>query len=133
MRLRPVNPASEPDGAHRGLRPGGDEPHELDGGNRVHDLLGELDLSLRRGAERRAFARRRLDRRDDLRVGVAEDERPPGHDPVEVTAAFGVLEVGPRSAADEERLLEPDCAHRANRRVDPAGDNRLRAAESRGR
>ncbi len=49
-------PASKPDGAHRGLRPGGDQPHELDGGNRVHDLLGELDFSLRRGAERRAFA-----------------------------------------------------------------------------
>jgi len=37
--------------------------------------------------------------------------------------------VGPRSAADEERLLESNCAHRANRRVDAAGDNRLCAAE----
>ena len=125
--------ASKPDGAHRGLRPGGDQPHELDGGNRVHDLLGELDLSLRRGAERRAFGRRRLDRRDDLRVGVAEDERPPGHDPIEVAAPIGVLEVGPRSAPDEERLLEPDRTHGANRRVDPAGDNRLCAAEARRR
>ena len=85
------------------------------------------------GAERGPFGRRRLYRRDDLGVCVAEDERPPGHDPVEITTALGVLEVGARGAADEERLLQPNCAHGANRRVDPAGDDRLCAAEARGR
>ncbi len=55
-------------------------------------------------------------------VGVAEDERPPGLDPVEQPAAVGRLEVRALAASDEEGLGDADGAHRPYGRVDAAGD-----------
>src|SRR5262249_32124915 len=45
----------------------------------------------------------------------------------EQRAAVGRLDVRAVAARDEERLVEPDAAHRAHRRVDPAGDQLLGA------
>jgi hypothetical protein len=42
--------------------------------------------------------------------------------------AVDILEVGAISATDEERLVQPDRTHRANGRVDAAGDEVERAA-----
>ena len=42
-------------------------------------------------------------------------ERPPGLHPVEQPAAVGRLEVGALAASDEERLVDADRAHRADR------------------
>src|SRR6185437_16808099 len=47
----------------------------------------------------------------------------------EVAVSFDVLEVGALAAADEEGLVEADRAHRAHRRVHPAGNKLERAAE----
>src|SRR5262249_50604412 len=61
-------------------------------------------------------------------IGVAEDERPPRHDPVEETPPVGRLDVCPRSALDEERLVEPAPTHGAHRRGHAARDQLQRAA-----
>ena len=83
-----------------------------------------------RGRSRPAWARRttcraphRLaHRRDDGRVRVAEDHRPPRADVVDVAVAVGVDDLGALGLDDEQRVLAPDRAHRPHRRVDPAGD-----------
>src|SRR2546430_12967333 len=53
---------------HRGLRARRHEPHLLDGGHRVHDLLRELDLALGRRPEARPVERRLTHRVDRLRI-----------------------------------------------------------------
>ena len=125
--VAPREAARKPDGAHRGLRPRGDEPHQLERRNRVDELLGELDLALGRGAEGGAVADRVDDRPHGLGVGVAEDQRPPRHHPVDVAAALLVLDVRALAPTHEERLVEPDGPHRPDRRVDAARDNVARA------
>jgi hypothetical protein len=109
------------------LRPGRDEPHLLDRRHRVDDLVRELDLGLGRRTEGRAAQRRLAHGFDRLGVGMAEDERTPGHDPVEEPAPVLRLDVRTLAAADEERLVEADGAHRADGRVHAAGDQLERA------
>ena len=108
--------------AHRRLGAGRDEADALDGRDGVDDLRGELNLSLGRGAERRAVERGLADRLDRLLVGVPEDQRPPRLHPVEQRPPVGRLELRAAAAADEERLLKPHAAHRAHGRVDAARD-----------
>ena len=81
-----------------------------------------VDLPLGRRAEGRPVCGRLLHGLDDLGVGVAEDERPPGHDPVDVAAALRVLDVRALAAAREERLAGRDGLPRAHRRVDATRD-----------
>ena len=126
--VAPREAARQPDRAHRRLGPRRDEPHHLDGRNRVDDLLGQLDLGLRRGAERRSALRSLFDRGERLGVGVAEDERPPAHHPVDVAVPVDVLDRRAAAAAHEDRLVETDRPHRAHRRVDAARDHPPRAA-----
>ena len=121
----------EAEGGHRGLGARRDEPDLLDRRDGVGDLGGELDLGLGRGAEAGTELRGRGDRLDGLRVGVAEEQRAPRHHPVDVAVAVDVLEVGALAAAGEERLVEPDRAHRAHGRVDAAGDQILSPAPQR--
>ena len=121
----PVPPGrctGEAHGGHRRLGPGGDEAHLLDRRDRVGDLARQLDLGLGRGAEAGAAACGLDHRLDGRRVGVAEDQRAPGHHPVDVTVPLRVLEVGAAAAAGEQGLLEADGAHRADGRVDAARD-----------
>ena len=120
--------ACEPERAHPGLGPGRDEPHLLHRGHRVDDLGSQLDLCLGRRAEARAAQRRLAHRLDRLGIGVAEQERSPRHDPVEQSAAVLGLDVRAFAAADEERLVEADGAHRPYWRVHAAGDQLERAA-----
>ena len=124
--------ARQPTAAHRRLRAGRDEPHFLDGGHRLCDLLGQLDLALRRDAERRPVGRRLLHRLDDLRVGVAEYERAPRHHPVDVAGAAASSRYAPSPRRGEERLAAPHRVPRAHGRVDAARDHLARAAEETG-
>ena len=124
--VAPGEAAREPDRAHRGLGAGGDEAHHLDRRHRVDDLLRELDLGLGRGAEGRPAGGGVLDRGERLGVGVPEDERPPAQHPVDVALPVDVLDLGAAAAAHEDRLVEADRAHRANRRVDASRDQPLR-------
>ncbi len=119
----------EPDGAHRRLRPRGHEPHLLDRGEGRDDLGGEVDLGLGRRSEAGAVLRGVDHGRDGLGIGMAEHERAPGHHPVEVAVSVHVLQLGPLGAADEERLVQSDGAHRAYGRVDAARDQGAGPAE----
>ena len=74
--------AREADRAHRRLRAGRDEPHQLDRRHRVDDLLAASSTSASVGApKRRAAPQRRLDRLERLGIGVPEDERAPATSP----------------------------------------------------
>ena len=60
---------------------------------------------------------------------MAEEQRAPGHDPVDVALAIDVLEIGALAATYEQRLVEPDRVHRADGRVHAAGNEIERAAK----
>ena len=81
--------AREPHRAHDGFGARRHEPHLLDAGIGGDDFLGELDLGLARRAERRAAPARGFDGRDDLRMRMAQDQRSPRADEVEILAAVG--------------------------------------------
>ena len=80
----------------------------------------EVDLAERRRAERRPALGGVADGVDDLRVGVAVDQRAPGADPVDVAVVVDVDQLGALGAIDEDRVA-PDRAHRADGGVDAAG------------
>jgi hypothetical protein len=119
--------AREPERAHRRLRPGGDEPHLLDRGNGVDELLGERHFALRRRAVGRSCGGGLLYGLDHLGIGVAEDERAPGEDPVEIAVALGIPEVSALAALGEERLAGADGAPGTHGGVDPARNHPGRA------
>ena len=81
----------QPDRGHDRLGARGGEAHPLDRGDDTpHDRLGQLELGQARGAEGRRAGDRRLDRGDDLGVGVTEDHRPPAADEVDIRPAVDV-------------------------------------------
>ena len=118
--------AGEADRAHRRLGAGAGHAHHLGRGDAGDDLFGQLDLGRGRGAEAGPAGRGLGHRRDHRRVGVAEDQRAPGADPVEVAVAVDVDQLAALAALDEDRLA-PDLAHRPHGGVDPAGKDLQRA------
>jgi hypothetical protein len=113
--LRPAGEAArQPQGTHRRLGARIDQPHLLDRGHPGHDLLGEQHLALGRRAEGEAVRRRGRDRRQNLGVGMAEDQRPPGADQVDVAPLIGVDQVRPLPP-DEEPRRAADRAERPDR------------------
>ena len=124
--------AGQPDRGHRRLGAAGHQPQLLDRRDPVDDLLGERDLALGRRTERRALRHRGVHGLDDRRVGVAEHQRPPRADQVDVLAAVGVDDVR-AVPADHEPRRAADGAERAHRRVDPAGRDGLGALHQRSR
>ena len=77
---------------------------------------------LGRGAEGRPLSHRVPHGLDGLEIGVAEEERPEGHDPVDVALAFDRFQIGALAPPHEERLVEADGFHRPHRRVDASWD-----------
>ena len=69
--------AGQAHGRHRRLGAGGHEAHLLRGRHSAADLLGQERLCGGGGAEGQAAGGGRLDRGDDLRVGVAQECRAP--------------------------------------------------------
>ena len=122
--------ARDADGAHGRLGAGRHHADHLDGRDAGDDALGQLALALGRRAETRPPADGLLGGRDDARVGVAEDERPPGVDVVEVAVAIEVEQVRPLAACDEQRLAA-DRPEGAGGAVDPSGDEAGRSLERR--
>ena len=92
------------------------------------DKLGELDFRFGGGAERSSSSRRGLDGGDDGRGGMAQDQRPPGADVVDVTLSVGIGDAAPVPAHDEGRG-SPDWPEGANGRVDAARNDLLRPSE----
>src|SRR5262245_32999324 len=64
---------------------------------------------------------RRFNRPQHPRMAMAQDERPPRADVIEIPIAVDVEEIRPFAALDERRL-PADGAERARRAVDAAGD-----------
>ena len=112
-------PARQPDRRHRGLGAAGHQPHLLDRVDPGDDLLGERDLALGRRPVRRAAPGRGADRFDHVRVGMAEEQRPPRADQVDVATAVGVGQLG-AAALDHEAGGAADGAERPDRGVDAA-------------
>ena len=111
----------EADRAHRRLSAGADHPEHLHRAEAVHHLARELHFALGRSAVARAPPRRLGDSRDDARVSVPEDQRPPRANPVDVPVPVHVDELRALAPVDEDRVVPADRAHRAHRRVDAAG------------
>ena len=113
--------------AHRRLGAGVDHPRHLDPRHPRADLVGELDLALGRRPEAGARAGGGGDRLHDCGAGVAEDQRPPGADPVDVAVAVGIDQLEALAALDEDRVVAADRLHRPYRRVHAAGNQADRA------
>ena len=79
----------------------------------------ELELERARRAEARPLAQRLLERGHDSRMRVAEDQRPPREDVVDVAVPVDVDEVRALAAVDEERRAA-DRLERAHGRADAA-------------
>ena len=114
--------AGQAHGRHRRLGAGGHEAHLLRGRHSAADLLGQERLGGGGGAEGQAAGGGRLDRGDNLRVGVAQERRAPRTHQVHIAAALGVSDVGATRRGDEPRR----AAHRAEGAhggVDAPGDD----------
>ena len=113
--------AGDPHRGHGGLRAGGDQPHVFRDGNPGTDPLGELHLRARRCPETEAPGGRLLHGRDDLRMGVPEQRRPPGTHEIDVAGAVDVGHSATGCLLDETRRAAHgrECPHG---RVDPARD-----------
>src|SRR4029078_7781598 len=77
-------------GAHRGLGSGADEPDELEARHRLPKKACEFEFEWTGRAEARPLAQRLLERTDDSRMRMTEDERPPGEDVVDVAVRLAV-------------------------------------------
>ena len=121
--------AGQADRAHRGFGAGVDQPHLLDARHGLDDQLGQLALGLGRRAEARAAASGRFDRGDDGRMRVAEDQRPPGADVVDVAVAVDVPQIRALAALDDDRLAA-DAAERPRRAVHAARHELLALART---
>ena len=87
--------------AHGRLGPGRHQADLFHRGDRIDDLRSKLDLGLRRRPKARPALGGVTHGGDCLQIGVTEDQRAPGHDPVEVAIAVDVLEIRALAAADE--------------------------------
>ena len=120
--------ACQPQGRHRRLGSGANQPYLLD---RRHDAgheLGELHLELGRRAEAQPASDPFGDGLHDGGVRVTQDHRPPGPDEVEVRPPVRIDDRRSPGALDEDRVAA-DGSPRANRTVDAARDARARAGE----
>ena len=86
--------AGQPDGAHRRLGPGRGHAQHLHGGEPLETSSASSTSPARGRAERRAASRRLRDGRDHVGMRVAEDQRAPGADPVDVAIAVDVVMIG---------------------------------------
>ena len=95
--------AGEADRHHRRLGAGAVEAHLLATGDEVDDLPRPLDLEAVGGAVVGAGLHLLRDRRDHIRVAVAEDEGAVAHDVVDQLVAVGVPFVAALGAVDVDR------------------------------
>src|SRR5680860_345969 len=90
--------------AHPSLGPRRYESHSLDIGDHLNDRPGHFDFQLARGPEGRSAPGGICDRSHDLGVGVAEQQRAPALDEVDVLVS---IDIGNRCTGcplDEERM-----------------------------
>src|ERR1051326_8323644 len=90
------------------------QPHHFDRGHGVDDGIGELDLLFGGRPEAGADGERAFQRLENLRMPVAEQQRSPATDVIDVLVAVGIEDVRALAARDESRLAAyaAECAHR---------------------
>jgi hypothetical protein len=120
--------AREADGAHGRLGAGGDQAHHLQPRQQPRQQFGHLDLGFRRRAESQSPHYGVLHRLDHLGMGVAQHQRAPGADVVDVALAVGVPHIRAFAAREEARRAA-DRAEGAHWRIDAAGNGFLGAGE----
>ena len=85
-----------------------------------------VDLLLGGRAEAGADGHRAFERRQNCRMAVAQQQRPPGADVIDVLVAVRVEDVRSLAAGDEGRI-PADAAERAHRRIHSSRNDALRA------
>ncbi len=113
--------AGQANGRHGGFGSGTDEAQFPDGRKRLDDGLGQLDFRRRRSTEAGSFAGRVDDGFNNLGGRMAEQQRAPGTNVVDIRIAVGVVYVG-SFAAHQERRFTADRAEGAHRRIHAARD-----------
>ena len=120
--IAPGERSRQADGAHHRLRARRHQSHLLDSGVRGDHALRQLDLRRARRAEGHSVTGGLCDRFDDGGMSVAQYQRAPGADQIEITAAVAVGQMR-SAAADEEKRRATDRAERPHGRVHAAGDD----------
>jgi uncharacterized Zn-finger protein len=126
--VAPGEAARQANGGHGGFGSGIHQPHHFDGRHGPADGLRQRDFLLRRRAEAGAYGQRLLQRRQNLRVPVAQQQRPPRADVVDVLLPIDVENMR-AFAAREERRRPTHAAEGAHRRIHAAGNDFLCPAE----
>ena len=111
-----------PHRAHRRLGAAVHEPDHLERRHPAPHELCELHLGLARRAVAPPPPGRYLNRLQHCRVSVAQDERSPGADIVDVGPAIDIGEATPGRARDEKGR-PAYCTERPDRRVDASGEH----------
>ncbi len=114
--------AGQADRAHGGFGAGGDEAHLLQPRVKGDHPLREFDFTLARRSIGRSVADRVAHRIQHRRMRVAQDQRSPGSDEVEILATVDVVEELAGGPGNEQRGT-PHCAKRAHGRVDAPGND----------
>ena len=120
--------AGEAQGGHGRLRARANEPHQLDRWHRIHHQPRQLHLQLRGRAEAGAALRRPLEDLDDGWVGVAQDQRPPGEDVVDVLVTVHVVDARAAAVGEGDRVAA-DGLEGADGAVHAAGHEPARRLE----
>ena len=120
--------AGEADGGHGGFGAAGDEADFFERGDGAIDEGGEFDFEFGGDAEAGAAGGLGGDGLRDLRIGVAEQERAPGADEIEVAVAVGVVKILGFAVVDDERV-GLDGAEGADGRIDAADEEFFGAGE----
>ena len=105
---------------HRRLGARIDHPHHLHRGHHRGDARGQIGFDPGRGTKAGAPSTGFLHRRDHPRMGVAEDEWPPGTDVVNILLAVDIIESGTSTPVDEARP-STHGAKGPSRTIDPTG------------
>ena len=101
--------ARQPDGAHRRLGAGADEAYHIHRRDEAAQQVGQFDLAFGRRAERQAVGGSGLYGGNDFRMGMAENQRPPRADVIEIFVTIDIR--GARAVSADEKTRRPP--HRA--------------------
>ena len=117
--------------AHGGFGAGVDQAHHLHGRNDLRDQLGELDFALGGRAEAGAGFENIAQSVDDLRRTMAQQQRPPGADVVDIGIAVRVEDARALRRDSMNRGVPPTPRKARTGELTPPGITCLGAREQR--
>jgi hypothetical protein len=103
QQIAPGEAARQADRAHRRFGPGAHQADHFERGQQGAQELGHLDLALGRRAEGEPVRGGLLDGGDHLRLGMAQDQRSPRTDVIEIGPAIGIGDAGTRPGGEKAR------------------------------